>query len=113
MPVARLRNIAATLLTLCGISHIALLWLRDINLPLLLSVSFGAVYLFIGIGLYGQSRFALFTAIIFPGLGAALALSTYPATSFSSLGLGQLASDFVVIAISTWVLFKVRHRPSV
>jgi len=113
MPVTRLRNIAATLLTLSGISHIALLWLRDINLPLLVSVSFGAVYLFIGIGLYGQSRFALFTAVIFPGLGAGLALNTFPLASFSSLGLGQLATNFVVIVISAWVLFQVRHQPSV
>jgi len=113
MLITRMRNIAATLLTLSGISHIAMLWIRDINLPLLVSISFGIVYLFIGIGLYGQSRFALFTAIIFPGMGAALALKTYQLSHFSNLGLTQLGVDFIVIVFSAIVLFAVRNNPSV
>ena len=113
MPISRLRNIAATLLTLSGISHIALLWIRDIDLPLLVSVSFGAIYLFIGIGLYGQSRFALFTAIIMPGIGAGLALSHFPLSTFSTLGLSQLGVDVIVVLFSAIVLFAVRNNPSV
>ena len=113
MIIPRLRNIAATLLTLSGISHIATLWIRDIDLAALVTALFGAVYLFIGIGLYGQSRFALFTAIIFPGIGAALALKTYELSSFSTLGISQLGVDFIVIAISAVVLFAVRNNPSV
>jgi hypothetical protein len=113
MIISRLRNIAATLLTLSGISHIATLWIHEIDLTLLVNASFGAVYLFIGIGLYGQSRFALFTAIIFPGIGAGLALKTYELSSFSILGLSQLGVDFIVIAISAVVLFAVRNNPSV
>ena len=113
MSISRLRNIAATLLTLSGISHIALLWIRDIDLPLLVSVSFGAIYLFIGIGLYGQSRFALFTAIIMPGIGAGLALSHFPLSAFSTLGLSQLGVDVIVMLFSAIVLFAVRNNPSV
>ena len=113
MAISYLRNIAATLLTLSGISHIALLWIRDIDLPLLLSVSFGAVYLFIGIGLYGQSRFALFTAIVVPGIGAGLALSYRELSAFSTLGLGQLGVDAIVILFCAIVLFAVRSNPSV
>jgi hypothetical protein len=113
MIIPRLRNIAATLLTLSGISHIATLWIRDIDLAVLVNASFGAVYLFIGIGLYGQSRFALFTAIIFPGIGAGLALKTYEISSFSTLGISQLGVGFIVIAISAVVLFAVRNNPSV
>lgn len=113
MIIPRLRNIAATLLTLSGISHIATLWIRDIDLAVLVNASFGAVYLFIGIGLYGQSRFALFTAIIFPGIGAALALKTYELSSLGTLGISQLGVDFIVIAISALVLFAVRNNPSV
>ncbi|RLA39202.1 MAG: hypothetical protein DRR06_19515 [Gammaproteobacteria bacterium] len=113
MTISRLRNIAATLLTVSGISHIASLWIRDIDLAALVNASFGAVYLFIGIGLYGQSRFALFTAIIFPGMGAGLALKTYELSSFSTLGISQLGVGFIVIAISIVVLFAVRNNPSI
>ncbi len=113
MNISILRNIAATSLSLSGISHIAGLWLHDINTPLLVSVLFGAIYLFIGIGLYGQSRFALVTAIWFPTLGAGLALFTYSLGSFSTLGLAQLAIDIIVVILSIIVLFRVRNNPSV
>jgi len=113
MNISALRNIAATALTLSGTSHIAGLWLRDIDTSLLVSVLFGAIYLFIGIGLYGQSRFALVTAILFPALGAGLALSTYSLGSFSTLGLAQLAIDMIVVTLSILVLFQVRNNPSV
>jgi len=113
MTISVLRYIAATGLTLSGISHIAGLWLYEINLPLLVSVLFGAIYLFIGIGLFGQSRFALVTAIAFPALGAGLALSTLPLNSFSTLGFAQLEVDFIVVLFSAIVLFRVRNNPSV
>jgi len=111
--ISRGRNIAATALTLSGISHIAGLWLRDISLPLLVSVLFGAIYLFIAIGLFGQSRFALVTAIIFPALGAGLALANFPIDSFSNLGLLLLGVDVLVVTLCAVVLFTVRKNPSV
>jgi len=111
--IYRLRNIAATLMTLSGMSHIAELWIHDIELPVIVSALFGAIYLFIGIGLYGQSRFTLFMAIVIPGIGAALALSTYELSSFSTLGLSQLGADVIVILFSAIVLFSVRKNPSV
>ncbi len=113
MTMTTVRNIAATLLALAGIGHITLLWIADINLPLLISVSFGAVYLFIAIGLYGQSRFALFTAIIVPGTGAALAIRAYSPASFNALSLGLLSVELLVILLSAAVLFSVRNNPSV
>ena len=113
MFISHLRNIAASALTISGVNHIALLWVRDINLPLLASVLFGAVYLFIGIALYGQSRFSLFTAMVIPAMGATWALTHAPLASFSTLGLGLLGMDFIVIVFSAVVLFAERNKPSV
>jgi hypothetical protein len=113
MVISWLRNLAATALTLSGISHIAGLWLHDIDLAVLVSASFGAVYLFIGIGLFGQSKFVLLPAIIVPAIGAWLALANNELSSFSTLGLAQLSTDFIIIAVSAIVLFSVRSQPSV
>ena len=113
MAVHWLRNLAATGLTLSGISHIAVLWLRDVDLQMLLGASFGAVYLFIGIGLFGQSKFVLLPAIIVPAIGTWLALANNELSSFSTLGLGQLSVDLVVITVSAIVLFSVRNQPSI
>ena len=113
MHISWLRNLAATGLTLSGISHIAVLWLRDVDLAVLAGASFGAVYLFIGIGLYGQSKFVLVPAIIVPAIGVWLALANSELSSLSAMGLSQLSVDFIIIAVSAFVLFSVRNHPSV
>ena len=110
--LARLRNSAATLLTISGISHIAALWFWDIGGEVLAGALFGGFYLIIGIGLYGQSRFALFTAIIVPATGAWLALNNTAVETLTLLGLAHLSIDFVVILFSAIVLFAVRNNPS-
>ena len=112
MTLSRLRNIAATLLSLSGIAHIAGLWLRDIDTQVLVAALFGAAYLYIGIGLYGQSRFALALAILFPAVGVALALTNSPFSSLSDLQLTVLGANSIVIFLSSVVLFVVRKDPS-
>ena len=111
--ITRIRNTAATLLTLSGISHIAALWFRDIDGTALTAAGFGALYLIIGIGLYGQSRFALFMAIIIPTAGVWLALGDTGLAVLSPLGLSQLAIALIVVLGSAAVLFTVRHNASV
>jgi hypothetical protein len=113
MTLSRMRNIAATLLCLSGITHIAGLWLRDINSPVLVGALFGAVYLYIGIGLYGKYRFALVAAILFPSIGTALALTNSQVSSFNTLQLTLLCANAVVIVLCAAVLFVVRKNPSI
>lgn len=113
MTLSGLRNIAATLLCLSGTTHIAELWLRDINSHVLVGALFGAAYLYIGIGLYGKSRFALVTAILFPALGAVLALANAPISSFSALQLTLLCANAIVIVLCSVVLSVVRKNPSI
>ena len=43
--ISRLRNLAAILITLSGIVHIAALWLRELNGAALADALLGAVYL--------------------------------------------------------------------
>ena len=113
MTLVGLRNIAATLLCLSGFTHIAGLWLRDIDSQVLVGALFGAAYLYIGIGLYGQSRFALVTAILFPAIGAALALTNTDLSSFNKLQLTLLCTNSIVIVLCSAVLFVVRKNPSI
>lgn len=113
MTLARLRNIAATLLSLSGLAHIAALWFHDIDTQMLVGALFGAVYLYIGIGLYGQSRFALVTAILFPAMGMALVLTNSPFSSLGNLQLALLSASSIVISISSIVLFIARKNPSI
>ena len=109
----RLRNTAATLITACGISHIAELWFRDIDIAALAGALFGASYLIIGIGLYGQSRFVLFLAILLPAAGVRLALNSAHIEALNLLGAAQLGSAAMVIILSALVLYAVRNQPSI
>jgi hypothetical protein len=109
--VYALRNIAATLITLSGIGHIATLWLRDLTGGVLTDALLGAVYLIIGIGLFGQSRFTLFMAIVIPAAAAGLLLYAFP--NPGQVHTARLAVDAAVILCSTIVLWHVRNNPSV
>ena len=111
--ISRTRNVAATLLTLSGISHIAVLWFTDIDATALGGALFGAFYIIIGIGLYGQSRFALFLAIVIPAGGAWLILAQTPIAPYGQLERSQLAAALIVIILCSRVLFAVRNNPSV
>ncbi|MEH6611497.1 MAG: hypothetical protein V7696_19170 [Halioglobus sp.] len=79
----------------------------------LLLALLGAVYLFIGIGLFGRSRFTLFLAMTLPAAGIALALQLDPIESMSEVVLLRITASLLVIALSTNVLWSVRNNPSV
>jgi hypothetical protein len=112
-PWAMLRNSSALLITLSGIAHLASLWFRELTPEALMTALIGAVYLFIGIGLYGQSRFTLFTAILLPALGSAIQLRLVPWEQLDDLQSTGIAINSFVILASAYILWRVRHHPSV
>ena len=73
----------------------------------------GAVYLIIGIGLFGQSRFTLFAAIVIPAASSAALLQHYQLAQLNEFRLLGLTANALVIVISVGVLWRVRNNPSV
>ena len=109
--VTGLRSCAALLITLSGIGHIAALWLRDLTPTALFEALLGCVYLIIGIGLFGQSRFTLFMAILVPACAAWYLIdSGLPDNPVQD---ARLAIDALVVLFSAAVLWQVRNDPSV
>jgi len=113
MPVlytTSLRMLIATLMAASGAARIASLWFRDLDERAVAAVLLGAVYLVIAIGLFGQSRFTLFVAIVVP--------STVAFLNLPQLALQQLlptlsiALDLLMAALSVVVLWQLRNRPS-
>ncbi|MEM6484087.1 MAG: hypothetical protein AAF662_03750 [Pseudomonadota bacterium] len=62
----RLRSTAAVLATVSGLFQCAALWLLPITPALLLSALAGSLYVLLGLGLFGVSRFSLALAIAVP-----------------------------------------------
>ena len=109
--ISLLRNLAAILITLSGTGLIAALWLRDLTGAALADALLGAVYLIIGIGLFGQSRFTLFMAIVIPATAAGFLLNAFPHPG--QVHTARIAVDAMVIVCSVIVLWNVRNNPSV
>ena len=112
-PYQLLRNGAALLLLLSGLAHLASLWFRDLTMEALGGALLGTLYLFIAIGLFGQSRFTLFIAILFPGLACCVQLAGGAPGTMTDLQLTGLAINACVIGCSAYILWRVRHHPSV
>ena len=104
-----LRLLAAILITVSGIGQVALLWFRDLTGAALIDAMTGVIYIIIGIGLQGQSRFTLFVAIAVPAAAAALTLNSIPQGASDTLQIARLTIDFAVIVCAAAVLASTRR----
>lgn len=110
-PGSLLRYTAATLMCLAGIGQIATLWLQALTGTALVDGLWGTVYVIIGIGLYGHSRFSVYMGMIVPA--AAIGLLLYTAALPAQLYSLRVAVDVTIILLCAVVLWESRHHPSV
>ena len=109
--VYTLRMLAASLVTLSGAGRVASLWFREFDQQAVAALLLGSVYLIVGIGLFGLSRFVLFVSI---ALCSAVALYSIRSIEvLQPLQQAGLATDLFVVGLSGIVLWQVRKRPSV
>ena len=106
---SRLRVFAAILITTSGAGQVALLWFRDLSPDTLTGAFVGVVYIIIGIGLLGQSRFALFVAIVIPLASATVLLNVVPGGAPATLQIVRLSIDLLVVTCSALVLASSRN----
>ncbi|MEH6588527.1 MAG: hypothetical protein V7720_18385 [Halioglobus sp.] len=109
--IITLRLLAASLVTLSGAGRVASLWFRELNEQAVAGLLLGAIYLIIGLGLFGQSRFTLFVAIAVCSLVALYTLRSIAV--LEPLQQAGLATDLITIVFSATVLWHIRNRPSV
>ncbi|MFV0476328.1 MAG: hypothetical protein ACK5ME_00650 [Parahaliea sp.] len=103
-----LRQLTAVLATASGFAQVAGLWLGNLAADTVLGALCGSAYLLIGVGLFGQSRFALFLAIALAG--SMLALTLQAGTGLTNTNQLRLFVDACIIAASTYILWKQRHQ---
>ena len=111
--IYKLRIVAATLVVISGTAHVASLWFRELDSQAVLALLVGAVYLITGIGLFGQSRFALFVAIFACTTTAWLLTDFLTLSGMHPVQLASVAADALTVLICALVLWQVRKEPSV
>ena len=110
-PGSLLRYTAATLMCLSGTGQFATLWLRELTGMALLDGLWGTVYVIVGIGLYGHSRFSVYMGMVVPAAAIGLLLYTMPMPE--QLYTLRVAVDVTIILLCAVVLWESRHHPSV
>lgn len=106
-----LRVAAATLISLSGLGQIASLWLRELTGAAIADAMLGTVYLIIGIGLFGHSRFSLFLGILIPTTATVVLL--FPQPQPEQIVILRITVDIIVALLSAIILWRVRNNPSV
>lgn len=112
MPVfetRKFRDLAASLMLLAGITHVAQLWFYTLSGTTIFAALFGMFYFLIALGLAGRSRFTLWTGVMIPGLGVAAGIQRYLGPSPVNLTLLNVAINLLVIILCGYTLFRTRH----
>lgn len=102
------RLLAAALVTSSGAGRIASLWFRELNEAAVMSLLLGGIYLIMGIGLFGQSRFTLFVAAAVCSVVGLYLLGNLPGLHGAQI-LAALA-DFIVVVCCAMVLWDRRRQ---
>lgn len=113
MPVyetRRLRNLAAALMLLSGLTHSAQLWLTELGATAVTSALVGLFYLLVALGLSGQSRFSLWAGLLVPITGSLATAGQWADASSQALPAWHLLVDILVIGLCAYVLFRTRHE---
>ena len=106
-----LRLLAATLVIGSGTGRVASLWFRELNAEAVASMLVGAVYLIIGIGLCGQSRFTLFVAVAVSATISTLLLYQQPFAAMHPAQQAAVAVDGITVLCCLAVLWQM-HKPA-
>lgn len=101
------RLLAAALVTTSGAGRVASLWFRELDETAVMSLLVGAVYLIIGIGLFGQSRFTLFVAT---AVCSTMGLSLLGRLSHLHWSQTLAALADVVVVVCCCMILWDRHR---
>jgi hypothetical protein len=105
----KLRNMAAGITLLSGVTHVAQLWFVELDGPTLFAALFGIFYFLLGLGLAGQSRLSLLLGLIVPAVGSTAAWMRLSLGLGSGLAYFHIFADILVFSLCTYILIKTRH----
>ena len=101
------RKLAARLLLLSGVTHIAQLWFYP---TAIIAAMFGGLYLLIGVRLLQPGRAALWFAATGPSIGGALGVYRFLYLEPNPFSVFHVCIDLVVVPACIWLLLRSDGR---
>jgi hypothetical protein len=102
----RIRRIAAILMLLSGVTHVAQLFVYGAPGHVVGASLFGIAYFAIGVALKGQSRAALWLGAIVPAIGGTLGVIRFATVHANPFSVFHVGIDLVVIPICIYLLLR-------
>jgi uncharacterized membrane protein (DUF2068 family) len=106
--MSRIRYLAAGLLGLTGVVHVAQLAVATLDASTVITVLFGVAYLVIGVFLFRDNRTAYYFGTIVPLVGLVLA-TLGMLTNPTILAAIFIAIDVVIVLSCFYLIFKSRR----
>jgi len=100
-----IRLLAAFLLVLTGIIHLALIVFSS-GMEIAVMAIFGLLYVIMGVGLFFRKRFFIYSGLVVPMLGALLGAYSYLVMKPENMTLILISIDIVVILCCCYLVFK-------
>lgn len=100
------RKLAATLMLLSGVTHVAQLAVYPAHAHVVTAAAFGVLYFAIGLYLLGSARAALWCGALFPLIGGSLGIYRFIVLQPNPFTVLHVVIDVVVIAVCLRLLYK-------
>ena len=100
-----IRLLAAFLLVLTGIIHLALIVFSS-GMEIAVMAIFGLLYVIMGVGLFFRKRFFIYSGLVVPMLGALLGAYSYLVMKPENMTLILISIDIVVIFCCCYLVLK-------
>jgi len=106
----KIRNLAAYLMLLSGVTHISQLFVYGFYDHVVGAAVFGAVYFLIGLALLGRTKIALWLGAVLPSIGGILGVYRFLLLHVNPFSVFHVLIDLIVVPICAYVLIKSRGK---
>ena len=110
MTTSRPRSLAAVLMLISGVTHVAQLFVYGTAGHVIGAALFGVVYFVIGLGLSGRSRWPLWAGTVLPTIGGVLGIVRFTTMHANPFSVFHVCIDLVVVPLCIYLLRTERAR---
>jgi hypothetical protein len=99
-----LRKVAAVLMMVSGVTHVVQVFVYGTEFSVVFAAVYGAMYFFIGVGLWGHSHTVLWLGAILPAIGGLLGIYRFFFLHNNPFSVFHVLIDLIVVPSCIYLL---------